>query len=178
LRGGLDDFIADPVHCPIGTNSGKIEFASPLWNQNMTLHWQGLMKKGSTEESFREFRLLTPKVSNFIHSQRIGQEDRSECAQIHINPKDMSAIGAQDGEILKVWNKNGTLMASALADDWVQPGTVWIEEGIWTMPIDEVDLCGNPNMLTSDEGTLESISNIMHGIPICIGRIPEATIGH
>lgn len=178
LRGGLDDFIADPVHCPIGTNSGKIEFASPLWNQNMTLHWQGLMKNGSTEESFREFRLLTPKVSNFIHSQRIGQEDRSECAQIHINPKDMSAIGAQDGEILKVWNKNGTLMASALADDWVQPGTVWIEEGIWTMPIDEVDLCGNPNMLTSDEGTLESISNIMHGIPICIGRIPEATIGH
>ncbi len=171
LRAGLDDFFADPVDHPIGTKSGKIEFASPLWNPSMALHWQGLINRCSRKESCREFWLLTPKVSRFIHSQRIEQEDRSECAQIHIHPEDMASIGARKGENLKIWNSNGALVASAIPDLWVQPGTVWIEEGIWTMPIDGVDLCGNPNMLTSDKGTLESISNIMHGIPIQIERV-------
>ena len=174
LRAGLDDFFANPVDHPIGTKSGKIEFASPLWNSSMASHWQGSIKECFRQESCRRFWLLTPKVSRFIHSQRIEQEDRSECAQIHIHPEDMVSLGAQKGEILKIWNSNGALLASAISDVWLQPGTVWIEEGIWTMPIDGVDLCGNPNMLTSDEGTLESISNIMHGIPIQIERIAEA----
>ena len=93
--------------------------------------------KNVLDKNLAEILAADPKVSRFIHSQRIEQEDRSECAQIHIHPEDMVSLGAQRRNPQDL-NSNGALRFSN-TDVWLQPGT-WIEEGIWTMPIDGVDL--------------------------------------
>jgi len=177
LRSGLDAFFGDPHGKPLGTKSGKIEFSSPLWNAGMTKFWEGLSGESLGGGQLGKFKLLTPKVAEFVHSQRGAHPEYTENALIHIHPDDLAYICSREGGLLKIWNDNGAVLARASSDGQVKRGTVWLAQGLWALPSYGLDPHGSANMLTSDKGTFESASAIMHGVEVNIERAPEAPSG-
>jgi len=199
LRSGLDAFFADPGSNPLQTKTGKIEFSSPLWTYEMARFWEQrngakednaakvadtapkgnadpkAPKKGQGELSAgSSFKLLTPKVAEYVHSQRGAFPDSAKKARVHMHPEDLALIGATEGAVLCIRNDYGAVLAVASLDANIRRGTVWLEEGAWAEPENGLDPNGSANMLTSDRGTLESTSCIMHGIEVWIELPPGA----
>jgi len=164
IRCGLDRFFENPSQSPLSTASGKIEFSSPLWRENSIEVWGELMSKKSCLEGKDVFLLLTPKSIEFVHSQRGAQNKDLHRENIYMHPKDIANLSAIEDDILRIHNANGAVLAHCRADLNVRRGTMWIEEGHWAAPINGLDQNGSANMLTSDQGTFESTSCIMHGI--------------
>jgi molybdopterin guanine dinucleotide-containing S/N-oxide reductase-like protein len=199
LRSGLDAFFADPGSNPLQTKTGKIEFSSPLWTYEMARFWE--QRNGAKEDNAAKeddtapkgnadpkapkkeqgelsagssFKLLTPKVAEYVHSQRGAFPDSAKKARVHMHPEDLALIGATEGAVLCIRNDYGAVLAVASLDANIRRGTVWLEEGAWAEPENGLDPNGSANMLTSDRGTLESTSCIMHGIEVWIELPPGA----
>jgi len=199
LRSGLDAFFADPGSNPLQTKTGKIEFSSPLWTYEMARFWE--QRNGAKEDNAAKeddtapkgnadpkapkkeqgelsagssFKLLTPKVAEYVHSQRGAFPDSAKKARVHMHPEDLALIGATEGAVLCIRNDYGAVLAVARLDANIRRGTVWLEEGAWAEPENGLDPNGSANMLTSDRGTLESTSCIMHGIKVWIELPPGA----
>lgn len=165
-RAGLDEFFGDPQENPLGTRSGKIELSSPLWNKKMTEYWESEPCGVKEALGLAHFRLLTPKISEYVHSQRAAGSQQAGPGVVHIHPEDLERLEAHEGEILELRNEQGTILARVEIDLNLMRGTIWIEEGIWANPQGRVDRNGSANVLTSDEGTAESLSCVMHGIDV------------
>ena len=67
--------------------------------------------------------------------------------------------GINDGDLVRVFNDRGQLLAGAVISDNFSAGVARIEEGAWYAPIDEsigsLDTYGDPNTLTQDIPTSE-----------------------
>lgn len=77
---------------------------------------------------------------------------------VFINPQDASARGIRNGDIVRVFNARGQVLAGAVVSDRYAPGVARIHEGARYDPDKGGDLnalCkyGNPNVLTLDIGT-------------------------
>ncbi|MEY0982988.1 molybdopterin dinucleotide binding domain-containing protein, partial [Providencia alcalifaciens] len=77
---------------------------------------------------------------------------------VFISPQDARARGIHNGDIVRVFNERGQVLAGAVVSDLYTPGVVRIHEGAWYDPTKggEINaLCkyGNPNVLTLDIGT-------------------------
>jgi trimethylamine-N-oxide reductase (cytochrome c) len=74
-----------------------------------------------------------------------------------MNPGDAAARGIEDGDLVRVYNDRGQLLAGARLSDDYAPGVVRIHEGAWYGPVDaaigSLDTYGDPNTLTLDKGT-------------------------
>lgn len=178
-RAGLEAFFRDPRANPLKTASGKIEFSSPLWRVEMGAYWNS--RKGESEiqvdisadgsvagtmEREKHFLLITPKVAEYVHSQRVASADRQEPGTVHVHPGDMRSAGVARGDTLELRSGRGSILARVEPDLNLIQGTIWIEEGLWADPEGGIDPKGSPNLLTSVEGTAESVSCIMHGINV------------
>lgn len=150
--------------------SAKEEETSQKDNANPdTTSSQKREEKGQSElGGGTAFRMLTPKVAEYVHSQRGAFPDSAKKARIHMHPDDLALLGATEGAVLRIWNDNGAVLAIAALDPNIRRRTVWLEEGAWADPKNGTDPNGSANMLTSDRGTLESTSCIMHAIEVQI----------
>ncbi len=76
---------------------------------------------------------------------------------IYMSPEDASARGIKDGDLVRVYNDRGQLLAGARISEDYPPGVVRIHEGAWYGPIDAsigaLDTYGDPNTLTMDLGS-------------------------
>lgn len=77
---------------------------------------------------------------------------------VFISPQDAQARGIQNGDIVRVFNGRGQVLAGAVVSDFYKPGVVRIHEGAWYDPdkggeINALCKYGNPNVLTLDIGT-------------------------
>lgn len=77
---------------------------------------------------------------------------------VFINPQDASARGIRNGDVVRVFNARGQVLAGAVVSDRYAPGVARIHEGAWYDPDKGGEpgaLCkyGNPNVLTIDIGT-------------------------
>ena len=75
-----------------------------------------------------------------------------------IHPDDANARGIKDGDIIRVFNQRGACLAGAVIADHVRPRVVRLSAGAWYDPEGggapgSLDIHGNPNVLTRDEGT-------------------------
>jgi trimethylamine-N-oxide reductase (cytochrome c) len=75
-----------------------------------------------------------------------------------INPRDATARGIKDGDVVRVFNDRGQLLAGAMLTEDIRPGVIRVNEGGWFDPLepDKVgSLCkyGDVNTLTLDIGT-------------------------
>src|SRR5690606_13909369 len=73
-------------------------------------------------------------------------------------PDDAAARGLRDGDIARVHNERGALLAGVLVSDALRPGVVTLATGAWYDPLDpadplSLDVHGNPNTVTNDIGT-------------------------
>ena len=155
---------------PLPTPSGRIEIFSekiasyhyddcpghPTWLE--PAEWLG-------SDAARKFplHLLTTQPSTRLH----GQMDMASVSQkskvagrepMRMNRNDAAARGIRDGDIVRVFNDRGAILAGAVLTDDIRPGVIQISTGAWYDPLEPgtigtLDKHGNPNVLTLDKGT-------------------------
>ncbi|MCT7533214.1 molybdopterin guanine dinucleotide-containing S/N-oxide reductase [Aliarcobacter cryaerophilus] len=160
------DFREDPILEPLGTPSGKIEIyskkiesmnyddckAHPSWFEPD--EWLGMKNKDA------EFALITSHPNHRLHSQLNNTSLRDKYAvsnrePIFINTKDAKSKGIKNGDIVRVYNKRGEILAGAVITDDIRRGVVRVDEGAWYDPLERgkigtICLNGNVNVLTKD----------------------------
>ena len=166
----LADFREDPEKNALKTPSGKIEIYSgrierfqypdcpphPAWLE--PAEWLG-------SERAEKFPLHL--ISNQPRARLHGQMDNGalsleskingrEPAWIH--PDDAAARGVRDGDVIKIFNDRGAVLAGAVISDGLLAGVIQLSTGAWYDPLEpgkigSLDKHGNPNVLTPDKGT-------------------------
>lgn len=169
------DFRDDPILNPLGTPSGKIEIysstiekmkyddcrAHPSWFE--PIEW--LLAKNKNAE----FHLISTHPVDRLHSQLNNTSLRNKYAvngrePIYINTKDAKRKGIKKGDIVRVFNKRGEVLAGAVVTNDIKEGVVRLPEGAWYDP-DSKGLCRNgcANVLTIDIPTSKLANgNISH----------------
>ena len=101
-----------------------------------------------------------------------------------LGPEDAAARGIQHGDLVRVFNDRGQLLAGAHVSDNFPRGVVRIQEGAWYGPtgpeIGALDTYGDPNTLTLDIGTSSlaqatSANTCLVQIEKFIGAAPAVT---
>jgi biotin/methionine sulfoxide reductase len=166
----FDAFRRDPIKHRLNTPSGRIEVVSeaiagfgyedcpghPVWIEPS--EWLG----GALAERF-PLHLLTTQPATRLHGQmdmgKVSQDSKvSGREPMRIHPTDAARRDIRDGDVVRVFNDRGAILAGAVVDDAVRPGVVQIATGAWYDPetpgrIGSLDKHGNPNVLTPDRGT-------------------------
>lgn len=174
------DFRENPYKYKLGTPSGKIEIYSPVvakfeyddckgypsWIEPQ--EWLGkkeLVKK-------YPLHLVSPHSKYRLHSQLNnsyirGLYEKSGREPIFLNAKEAKKRSLKSGDIVRVFNDRGEILAGVYITESVIDDVVAMCEGAWYSPevLGEKTLCqhGNVNLLTIDKGTSKlAQSNIAH----------------
>ncbi|MBG0790282.1 MAG: molybdopterin guanine dinucleotide-containing S/N-oxide reductase [Desulfovibrionaceae bacterium] len=165
------DYREDPLLEPLGTPSGKIEIYSktiekmgyddckayPSWIE--PAEWLG-----SEKAKAYPLHMLTSHPRHRLHSQNnhvqalrklYTVKDREP---IWISTEDAKARGIKDGDVVRVYNERGSVLAGAMVTDNIRSGVVRLCEGGWYDPVEPGNpksLCayGSANVLTLDIGS-------------------------
>ncbi|MBK1964161.1 molybdopterin guanine dinucleotide-containing S/N-oxide reductase [Campylobacter novaezeelandiae] len=188
----FSEFIEDPILNALGTSSGLIEIysktienynyddckAHPTWFE--PIEWLGNATKKMP------FHLITSHPSKRLHSQLCHTDLRKkytiqEREPLLMNFKDAKKFGIKNGDVVRVFNKRGEILAGVLVSKDIMQGVIRICEGGWYDP-DENGLCkyGSANVLTLDLPTSKLANgNISHtglvGIEKFNKSLPEIT---
>jgi biotin/methionine sulfoxide reductase len=166
----FEKFRADPTRNHLATPSGRIEIFSekiagfgyddclghPAWLE--PAEWLG----SPATKSF-PLHLLTTQPSTRLHGQmdmgRVSQQSKVAGREpIRINRDDAAARDISSGDVVRVFNDRGAILAGAAVSEEIRPGVVQMATGAWYDPehpgvIGSLDKHGNPNVLTLDKGT-------------------------
>ena len=167
----LQAFRADPADAPLKTPSGRIELFSsridgfglddcaghPTWYE--PCEWLGLVDPSPASEWLH---LISDQPVTRLHSQLdFSAHSRGakvcEREPVWINPRDATARGIRDGDIVRLFNARGQCLAGAVVTDAMAPRVVRLSTGAWWDPVEpgvpgSLDKHGNPNVLTRDAG--------------------------
>jgi biotin/methionine sulfoxide reductase len=164
------DFRADPDGHPLKTPSGKIEIFSetiagfgyddcpghPTWLT--PAEWLGA-------DRARRYpvHVLSNQPRWRLHSQldcaSVSQDAKIQGREaVWINTEDARSRGIHEGDVVRLHNERGALLAGAHVTDDMRPGVVQLPTGAWYDPLEPgapgtLDVHGNPNMVTLDKGT-------------------------
>ncbi|MFW1472343.1 trimethylamine-N-oxide reductase TorA [Vibrio parahaemolyticus] len=192
------DFRKDPELNPLGTPSGFIEITSrkigrygyehcqehPMWFEKSE------RSHGGPGSDKYPFWLQSCHPDKRLHSQMCESEEfRATYAvqgrePVYINPIDAKAKGIKDGDLVRVFNGRGQLLAGAVLTDSYPRGVIRIEEGAWYGPLNEKEgaICtyGDPNTLTQDIGSSElaqatSANTCIVDFEKFTGKVPPVT---
>ncbi|MCI9703122.1 trimethylamine-N-oxide reductase TorA [Vibrio parahaemolyticus] len=192
------DFRKDPELNPLGTPSGFIEITSrkigrygyehcqehPMWFEKSE------RSHGGPGSDKYPFWLQSCHPDKRLHSQMCESEEfRATYAvqgrePVYINPIDAKAKGIEDGDLVRVFNGRGQLLAGAVLTDSYPCGVIRIEEGAWYGPLNEKEgaICtyGDPNTLTQDIGSSElaqatSANTCIVDFEKFTGKVPPVT---
>lgn len=165
------DFREDPEINALGTPSGFIEIFSRKIDRFGYDDCQGHPKwfekiersHGGPGSDKYPVWLQSCHPDQRLHSQMCDSEEYRATytvqgrEPIYMNAEDAKARGISDGDLVRVFNDRGQLLAGALISDDYPPGIARIHEGAWYGPVDEtigsLDTYGDPNTLTMDVGT-------------------------
>jgi trimethylamine-N-oxide reductase (cytochrome c) len=192
------DFRQDPEINPLGTPSGFIEITSrkigrygyehcqehPMWFEKSE------RSHGGPGSDKHPYWLQSCHPDKRLHSQMCESEDfRATYAvqgrePVYINPIDAKAKGIKDGDLVRVFNDRGQLLAGAVLTDSYPRGVIRIEEGAWYGPLNEkvgaICTYGDPNTLTQDIGSSElaqatSANTCIVDFEKFTGKVPPVT---
>ncbi|AMO46613.1 Biotin sulfoxide reductase BisC [Enterobacter sp. FY-07] len=135
------DFRRDPQANPLKTPSGKIEIFSqriqsfgyadcpphPMWLEPD--EWHGNAKP-------QQLQVLSAHPAHRLHSQLNFSRLREEYAvagrePVTMHPQDARARGIAAGDVVRVWNGRGQVLAGAVVTEGIKPGVICIHEGAW-----------------------------------------------
>lgn len=163
------DFIADPQMNALGTPSGKIEIYSeriasfkyddcpphPTWLP--PFEWLG-----SPKAKTYPLHMISAHPKYRLHSQLDNTFLRdlyevNEREPVWLNPKDAEARHIGQGDVVRVFNHRGAVLAGAVVTDRIRPGVIKLHEGGWYDPerpgkTGTLDKHGSANILTTDRG--------------------------
>ncbi len=157
------DFRRDPLAHPLKTDSGKIEIYSariasfgyadcpphPMWLEPD--EWHGNARP-------EQLQLLSAHPAHRLHSQLNYSSLREQYAvagrePVTLHPHDAKARGIADGDLVRVWNQRGQVLAGAVVSEGIKPGVICIHQGAWPdLERAEGGICKNGavNVLTKD----------------------------
>lgn len=157
------DFRRDPQAHPLKTDSGKIEIYSariagfgyadcpphPMWLEPD--EWHGNARP-------EQLQLLSAHPAHRLHSQLNYSSLREQYAvagrePVTLHPRDAKARGIADGDLVRVWNQRGQVLAGAVVSEGIKPGVICIHQGAWPdLERTEGGICKNGavNVLTKD----------------------------
>jgi trimethylamine-N-oxide reductase (cytochrome c) len=162
-------FRDDPLLEPLGTPTGKIEIFSrniekmgypdcpphPTW-------MEPIERLGGPGGKF-PLHISTGHPNLRLHSQLCGTDlgptyriaGREPCL---INPTDAAARGINDGDVVRIFNDRGQILAGVKVTEAIRPGVIRVNEGGWYDPqepgkVGAVCKYGDVNTLTVDIGT-------------------------
>lgn len=163
------DYRGDPLLEPLGTPSGKIEIFSrnieKMGYDDCGPHpmWMEPIERLGTKSAKFPFHLNTAHPQYRLHSQLCGTKIRelyavSEREPCMINTQDAEARGIKSGDVVRVFNDRGQVLAGAVVTDDIRPNVIRISEGAWYDPVEggkvgSLDAYGDPNCLTVGIGT-------------------------
>ncbi|MCL1061145.1 trimethylamine-N-oxide reductase TorA [Shewanella benthica] len=173
------DFREDPEINPLGTPSGLIEIFSRKIAQfgydDCPGHptWMEKTERSHGGPGSNKFPVWMQSChpDKRLHSQMCESQEYRETytvqgrEPVYLSPEDAKSRGIKDGDIVRVFNDRGQLLAGAVISDNFPKGIIRIHEGAWYGPVGkdgskeggaEVGaLCsyGDPNTLTQDIGT-------------------------
>ena len=166
----FEEFRMNPDANPLPTPSGRIEIFSekiasynyadcpghPTWME--PAEWLG-----SAIARTYPLHLLTTQPGTRLHGQmdmgRVSQQSKVAGREpMRINRADADARGISDGDVVRVFNDRGAILAGAVLTDDIRRGVIQISTGAWYDPVEpgaigSLDKHGNPNVLTLDKGT-------------------------
>ncbi|WP_343720205.1 trimethylamine-N-oxide reductase TorA, partial [Achromobacter dolens] len=167
------DFREDPEVNALGTPSGFIEIYSrklasfgyrdckghPLWMEKAERSHNG------PRSDKYPLWMQSSHPNERLHSQTCESPSRRATYTIqgrepvYISPEDARQRGIRQGDLVRVFNDRGQLLAGAAISSDFPPGVVRIHEGAWYGPtgpeIGALDTYGDPNTLTLDIGSSE-----------------------
>ena len=164
------EFRADPEASPLKTTTGKIEIHSPTIEgfgyddcPGMPTWLEPAEWLGAREADRHPLHMLSSQPGPRLHSQ-LDQCSLSLASKVRgrepivLNPADAEARGIAGGEIVRVFNDRGQVLAGAVLSEEIRPGVARLSTGAWYDPttpgeIGALDKHGNPNVLTLDKGT-------------------------
>lgn len=166
----FSEFREDPIGNALGTPSGKIEIYSleiekfgypdcpphPTWIE--PTEWLG-----SEKAEKHPLHIISPHPKYRLHSQMNNTwlRETYEVAgrePLWIHTDDAKSRGITNGDVVRVFNDRGALLAGAIVTDRIRQGVVMLQEGAWYDPDKPGEigaLCkhGNINLVTLDKGT-------------------------
>lgn len=192
------DFREDSEISALGTPSGFIEIFSrkiasfgyddckghPMWMEKAE------RSHGGPGSDKYPLWLQSAHPDKRLHSQMCESEVLRETYTIQgrepvfINPQDAAARGINHGDIVRVFNDRGQLLAGAFVSDDYPEGVIRIYEGAWYGPtgpeIGALDTYGDPNNLTLDIGSSQlaqatSANTCLAQIELFKGEAPAVT---
>lgn len=170
---------ADPATHRLPTPSGRIELASPTVAALRLPDCPGVPTWFAPQEWASADRYPLHLIANQPRTRLHSQLDHGATSQaskvagrepIRLHPADAAARGIAAGDVVRVFNDRGHLLAGAVLDDGLRAGVVQLATGAWYDPADPppvpldgapldplskgaLDVHGNPNVLTSDRRT-------------------------
>ena len=192
------DYREDPEVNALGTPSGFIEIFSrriaryeypdckghPIWMEKIE------RSHGGPGSDRYPLWLQSVHPDTRLHSQTCESEERRAEYTVqgrepcYIGPQDAAARGIADGDLVRVYNDRGQLLAGAVISDNFPSGVIRIQEGAWYGPtgpeIGALDTYGDPNTLTLDVGTSDlaqgpSANTCLVEIEKFVGEAPPVT---
>jgi len=166
----FEDFHRDPAAHPLKTPSGKVE----LWSQTIAdydyadcrghARWfEPIEWLGGERAARYPLHMISQQPANKLHAQmdhgrtsmadKIGGRER-----VTLHAEDAAARGIAGGEVVRVFNDRGALLAVAALTHDIRRGVIKLPTGAWYDPampgeIGALEKHGNPNVLTPDRGT-------------------------
>ncbi|MGF1682355.1 trimethylamine-N-oxide reductase TorA [Photobacterium minamisatsumaniensis] len=192
------DFREDPEINPLGTPSGFIEVYSRKIASYNYEHCQGHpmwfekaeRSHGGPGSDKHPLWLQSCHPDQRLHSQMCESDEYRATytvqgrEPVYMSPEDAKARGIKDGDLVRVFNDRGQLLAGARVSADYPPGVVRIYEGAWYGPLNEkvgaIDTYGDPNTVTMDVGTSElaqatSANTVIVEIEKFVGDAPPVT---
>ena len=163
------DFRADPLLNALGTPSGRIEIFSrnieKMGYDDCPPHptWMEPAERLAGPHTAYPLHVDASHPKYRLHSQLCGTTLRQSYAidgrePCLMNPVDAKKRGVADGDVVRVFNERGQILAGVKVTDAIRPGVIRINEGGWFDPVDPRQpgsLCryGDVNNLTLGIGT-------------------------
>ena len=169
----LENFRRDPAGHPLATQSGKIEIFSstidgfnyedcqghPRWYEKQ--EWEGAGRY--------PLHLISNQPRTRLHSQynhaRLSAESKLHGREVvRMNADDATRLNICSGDIVRIYNHRGACLATAQLSENIAQGVVELPTGAWYEALNphepnSLEINGNPNVLTRDQGT----SNLAQG---------------
>ncbi|MEC7648011.1 MAG: molybdopterin dinucleotide binding domain-containing protein, partial [Pseudomonadota bacterium] len=194
----LSEFRDDEAANPLDTPSGKIEIFSekiddfgyddcpghPTWME--PFEWLG-----APAAKIFPLHLISNQPKTRLHGQLdpgcVSRNSKvSGREPVRINRDDAEARGIADGDVVRIFNDRGAILAGAVLTDNVRPSVLEISTGAWYDPLEPgkigtLDRHGNPNVLTFDKGTSKlaqgpTAHSTLVEIEKFAGDVPEITV--
>ncbi|WP_138470035.1 molybdopterin-dependent oxidoreductase [Poseidonocella sp. HB161398] len=176
-------FHADPEAHPLETPSGRMEiFCEAVEAAGLPGHPAWLPPAewlGADLAADHPFQLVANQPRGKLHSQLdFGAASMATKRQgrdvARMNPADAARLGIADGDVIRLWNGRGSLLAVAEPAAGIRASVVQLSTGAWYAPAElpgagTTCVNGNPNAVTSDSGA----SRLSQG---CAGQLSLVSV--